>query len=65
MEWTDQMTGGLKAEFFSNFLYSCISKMEIQRWIKVNIYSLFVWLDAKFMEKIIENYLLKYKILIY
>ena len=38
-----------------------IGKMEIQRWIKI-IYLLFVWLDAT--EKIIENYLLKYKILL-
>ena len=60
MRWTDQMTGELKAEFFF-YIFFWIGKMKIQRWIKI-IYLLFVWLDS--MEKIIENYLLKYKILL-
>ena len=58
MGLTDQLTSGLKAEFFSTFF--CVYKMKIQRWIKI-IYLLFVWLDA--MGKKIENYLLIYKIL--
>ena len=58
MRWTDQMTGELKADFC---LFFWIGKIKIQRRIKI-IYLLFVWLDS--MEKIIENYLLKYKILL-
>ena len=60
MRWTDQMTGELKADFFF-CIFFWIGKIKIQRWIKI-IYLLFVWLDS--MEKIIENYLLKYKILL-
>ena len=60
MGWTDQMTGGLKAEFFSTLF--CNWQNGNSKMDQNNIYLLFVWLDAT--EKIIENYLLKYKILL-